>query len=175
MLLIRCVWGNNLLIDTVWPSESNDFSSFCWPGTNTWTQDMQAGVSAKPADMEGREGWRRGRGEVKLRHHAWTAAVPQWAARGENHVPRSCSVQVNCIWEKKSCCCWDVTPNWNNVLICFFFYFCRHHRYWVSGVESADVIQHPSEHWSQFMSAFSGLFTWHWHKQTAANRRFQGT
>lgn len=91
MLLIRCICGNNLLIDTEWPLVSNDFSCFCWPGTNTWTQDMQAAVSAKPADMRG-EGHRRGKGQVKWKRHVWTAAVPQWAARRENHGPRSCSV-----------------------------------------------------------------------------------
>lgn len=66
MLLIRCISSNNLRIDTVWPSVSNDFSCFCWPGTNTWTQDIKASVSAKPADMEGRgKEERKGRSEVE--------------------------------------------------------------------------------------------------------------
>lgn len=34
------------------------------------------------------------------------------------------------------------------------FLFCRHLRYWVSGVDSADVMTPPRKPWSQFLSAF---------------------
>lgn len=61
---------------------------------------------------------RKGRSEVeasRVDRCCSTASCQRW-----EYVPRSCSVQVNCILEKKSCCCWDLIPKWNNVLICFF-------------------------------------------------------
>lgn len=157
MLLIRCISSNNLRIDTVWPSVSNDFSCFCWPGTNTWTQDIKASVSAKPADMEGRgKEERKGRSEVEASR---VGRCLFHSERPEVRIVRQGRAQCGLTKYMREQVPTAETglPN-AKILICYFL-FCRRRRYWVSGVESADVISHPSEHWSQFMSVFSGLFT----------------
>lgn len=90
------------------------------------------------------EGRRRGRGQVKLKRHEWTAAVPQASCQGWGSWAKvTLSIREKQTW----------LPSAKMFLMCYFR-FCRHHRYWISGVESADVIAHPSGHWSQFMSAF---------------------
>lgn len=80
---IRCVWCNNLRID----SQCQRASPVSACLALTWTQDMQTDISGKPADTEG---CRRGRAEIKL-CHTWTTAVSPRADRGESCVPRSCS------------------------------------------------------------------------------------
>lgn len=93
----------------------------------------------------------------RLKRHAWTSAVPQWAAKGENHVPRWCLTKANKLSEGKLIC-QKLAPKCKTVLVCYIL-FCRHHGDWVSEAESADGITHPSRYWSHFMSAFSGSYT----------------
>lgn len=125
----------------------------------------------KPLSLPNLLTWRgqgqgRGRGEAKCKRHAWTSAVPQWAARGENCVPRSCRLTKS-MSEKSHC--QDLTPKCKNILICYFL-FCRHHGYWVYAVRSADVIPHPSKHWPPFMSVFSEIFTFFFWKDRRSYR-----
>lgn len=103
----------------------NDFSCFCWPGKNTWKQDVKAALSLSlflPNCWHGGVWW-----GGRLKRHAWTSAVPQWAAKGENHVPRWCLTKANKLSEGKLIC-QKLAPKCKTVLVCYIL-FCRHREY----------------------------------------------
>lgn len=134
------------------------------------------------------EGRRRGRGEVKLKRHAWAASVPQWAARGENRAPRSCSVQVNKVYEKKSPTAKMWLPNPK------MFWYVIFYSADITGIEYLGLSQQMWSHTQESTDLslclfFSGLFTSFFPEETrtqteatthtltaaGATKRIQGT
>lgn len=140
---IRCIWCNNLRID--YQCQRASPVSACL--ALTWTQDMQTAISAKPADMEG---CRRGRAEIKL-CHTWTTAVSPGSPLTEVRVV--CQGHAQSLYEGK-----DPLIEGAQMLSCYFL-FCRPLRYWVSGVDSADVITPPPPQ-KTLISVFVCFFLW---------------
>lgn len=140
------IWCNNALINGVYTPVSNNFSCFCWHCKNTQTQDMKAAVFAKAAEMQlKRYGWGGGGGSWRVVGSVWstTCGSPLFHAQLPE-VRVMCQGHASAISAAKT---WFLSTG--NVLGCYFR-FCRHHRYWVSGAESA----HPCRHLSHFQRFF---------------------